>query len=68
MQGLAEGADVIFEVELVSFDKQPYMGERPAAECIEQARVLKDQGNVVFKKVRVQGSHVPDQSMCRGNT
>lgn len=56
-QGLAEGVDVIFEVELVSFDKTPYLGELPAAVSIERALVLKDQGNVVFKKVRQPHVH-----------
>lgn len=48
---MAEGAEVMFEVELLSFDKQPHMSQLSAAQSIERAQVLKDQGNVVFKKV-----------------
>ena len=56
VQGLAEGADVLFEVELLSFDKQPHMSQLSAAQSIQCAQVLKNQGNVVFKKV---GAHAP---------
>ena len=50
-QGLAEGADVLFEVELLSFDRQPHMSQLSAAQCMARALVLKNQGNVVFAKV-----------------
>ena len=61
-QGLADGADVKFEVELISFDKQPSMVDMAAAERISRARALKDQGNTVFKKVCIAcGSHTSYQ-------
>jgi len=48
---------VLFEVELIRFEKQPSMVDMEASQRIARARTLKDQGNTVFKKVRVLGQH-----------
>ena len=49
MQGVPEGAKVVFEVTLVSYDKQPNWSMMGAGAKLKRAQDLKAQGNTVFK-------------------
>lgn len=49
--GVPHGMSLMFEIELLGFDKEPSWVQSDAAEKLRQAVVIKDQGNALFKEV-----------------
>ena len=50
LQGCPDGADICFEIELVSFDKTPHWHGMTAGGKIQRAEQIRQQGNVAFKQ------------------
>ncbi len=50
LQGCPEGADICFEIELLSFDKTPHWHGMTAGDKIRRAEQVRQQGNVVFRQ------------------
>jgi hypothetical protein len=49
MQVCPEGADICFEIELLSFDKTPHWHGMTAGDKIRRAQHIRQQGNTAFK-------------------
>lgn len=60
--GLAPGSRVVFEVELVGFERQAHQHQLEGAQRLERCARLKEQGNALFKQVggrwRRRGLHL----------
>lgn len=71
LQGLPAGGRVEFEVELLGFDREANEHALPGPAKLERGQKLKEQGNTLYKQVRVLGAcrwpaHVP-RNMRVGN-
>lgn len=58
--GLETGGGVEYELELVGFEREPNLHALSAADKLERAGRLKEQGNALFKQVGGQGGWVHD--------
>ena len=54
LQNLAEDQDVVFEIELVSFEKTPHWHSMTAVDKIDRAEQVREQGNKAFRLGRLE--------------
>lgn len=54
MQNLAEEQDVLFEIELISFEKTPHWHSMTALDKITRAEQVREQGNKAFRLGRLE--------------